>query len=164
MHQKNFNEATQNQSTVNTNNYPIPNMNNFKMLICSPSNGGCDELTRRIKALKESKYSNLNTLNKKDFTIVRVGRSESIHKDSDDFNLDFLCKKKFEDLLRKKQCEKSSSLHDHFKTLQNTENTLIKKIKLLKSSSTANENIVSHFCINKNILKAEIFFCVLLFS
>jgi hypothetical protein len=130
------------------------------MLICSPSNGGCDELTRRIKILKDSKYSNLNTLNKKDFTIVRVGRSESIHKDSDDFNLEQLCKKKFEELLRKKQCEKSSSLHEHFKTLQNTENTLIKKIKLLKSSSANNVNLVSAFYFKKYVSFVKCFFFV----
>ena len=63
----------------------------MKLMISAPSNGGCDELARRIIAWKGKKMSENNSVQ---LNIVRVGRLEKIHDDCDDFVLDNLVKKK----------------------------------------------------------------------
>lgn len=104
----------------------------FRLLICSPSNGGCDELTRRLKVLRKDRTSALQNL-----TIVRVGRNENIHTDCDDVGFDAMVKAKIDELICKKQLEKTSSLKDHYNTLLSTERNLKKKIEILKTSSSA---------------------------
>lgn len=120
-------------------------LSNFKILICSPSNGGCDELTRRIKSLITKKNSNLSTFEmKRDFNLVRIGRSDNIHRDCEDVTLDILSRKKLDELVCNKQMEKSNSLQEHYKHLKNTEQILSKKIKALKTGNS-NEKIVKIF-------------------
>lgn len=120
------------------------NKKDFKVLICSPSNGGCDELTRRIKHLKTKSHSSLHMLSRdtSGFNIVRVGRPDSIHQDCQDIALDNLAKTKIEELVCRKHSEKSDSLMDHYNHLKTTEINLVKKINNLKLSSS-NQNIVS---------------------
>ena len=97
-------------------------MPNLKILICSPSNGGCDELTRRFKSFKNKlRHEKIRELN-----VVRVGRIESMHRDCDEITLDNLSRKKFEELVTKKNCEKSNSLNEHYKQLTLREETMRK--------------------------------------
>lgn len=114
------------------------------MLICSPSNGGCDELTRRLKKLKTKKNSSLQAIEqaKGSFRIVRIGRSDNIHRDCEEFMFESLLKSKIDELTCKKQSEKSKSLAEHYKSLKNTEVILTKKIQAVKASSNPNQNDV----------------------
>ena len=96
----------------------------FRLLICSPSNGGCDELTRRLKQLRKDRTSALHAVESmrgSKLSIVRVGRSESIHADCDDVVFEVMVKGKIDELMMKKQSERSNSLSDHYHTLLNTE-------------------------------------------
>lgn len=120
----------------------------FRLLICSPSNGGCDELTRRIKMLRHERTSALHAFENwrgHRFSIVRVGRADSIRSanDGDDVGFDAMVKSRIDQLICKKQSERSSSLMEHYKTLITAENNLRKKIQMLKSSSSVNKNDAS---------------------
>ena len=123
---------------------------NFKLLICSPSNSGCDEITRRIKEIKHKQV--LKVDQKKDIMIVRLGRTDNMHKDGEEFNLDVLSRRRFEELMTKKQCEKSKSLQEFYTTFITKENNYIKKRNALKASNQPNLNQVI-FANNKNIYK-----------
>jgi superfamily I DNA and/or RNA helicase len=103
-----------------------------KILICSPSNSGCDELTRKIKNNKMAKNSNLKRVGNRDILIVRVGRTDSIHRDSDEFGLDFLTEKKCDELISKSQLEKSSSLKLQYDQFNKVIPVLEKKLKIAK--------------------------------
>lgn len=120
-------------------------LNSFKLLICSPSNGGCDELTRRIINLRNKKNSSINPIEiKREFNIVRVGRNDNIHRDCEEVTLEVLYKKKFDELICKKQLEKSNSLKEHYNNLKNTEQIMRQKLKAFKNSN-ANEKAVNFF-------------------
>ncbi|CAF1098735.1 unnamed protein product [Brachionus calyciflorus] len=113
---------------------------NFKLLICSPSNGGCDELTRRIKTLRDKKNSSINELvMKRECNIVRVGRNDSIHRDCEEITLEYLFKKKLDQLIFEKKSEKSESLSSHFKSLQQTEKMLTSRVKAFKMANKERE-------------------------
>lgn len=91
----------------------------LKILICSPSNGGCDELVRRIKKLKEKSGSAISEkVLCREVKIVRVGRTENIHKDCEEMTLDYAFKKAFDQLIMEKKTAKSESLMSHYKSLQ----------------------------------------------
>lgn len=114
-----------------------------KLLICSPSNGGCDELTRRLKAHRDHhKTKSFLSYSNKEFLIVRLGRTESMHRDCEQVYFDNLVKIKLDELIRKKELEKSSSLKSHYVELETKENILRKKIKALKASSSTNPTVV----------------------
>jgi hypothetical protein len=114
-----------------------------KLLICSPSNGGCDELTRRLKAHRDHhKTKSFLSYSNKEFQIVRLGRTESMHRDCEQVYFENLVRIKLDELVRKKELEKSSSLKSHYVELETKENILKKKIKALKASSTTNPVIV----------------------
>lgn len=118
----------------------------FRLLICSPSNGGCDELTRRIKLMRKDRTSALHNIEAQRghrFCIIRVGRSDSIHSDCDDVGFDAMVKTKIDQLICKKQSERSRSLMEHYNHLLTTENNLRKKIQMLKSGSSVNKNDAS---------------------
>ncbi len=91
---------------------------------------GCDELTRKIKNSKNSSKSFLNTIGNRNLLIVRAGSDKRIHKDSDEFSLDLLAEEKCEELFRKSQLAKSSSLQDQYKTFKDLENNVNKLIAL----------------------------------
>jgi senataxin len=104
----------------------------LKILVCSPSNGGCDELARRLK--REIDKNNLH-FDDKEFALVRIGRPESIHKDCESIM--------FEELVRKKSInlahlQRSGSLSNHYETLKTTEKNFKNKIEIAKNSSNTN--------------------------
>ena len=111
----------------------------FKLLIWSPSNGGCYELVRKISDIRRSNKSYLKTLCNRDIKIIRLGRNESIHMDSGEFNLDTLSKKKCEELICKTQAEKTTSLNDQYKNFKNIEKMLDSKIKIGKTTAGISE-------------------------
>jgi hypothetical protein len=135
--------APQTNSASTLDPKPNDTRYNFKLLICSPSNGNCDELARRMKELKNKEIMNSNK--KKTISIVRLGRSETLNKELEEFNFEILTKKRVEDLTRKKQTEKSSSLQEYYKSMQNREIILRKRIKTLKSSTNSNFREVTLF-------------------
>lgn len=131
-------------TTIKTSEFDLKKK--FRLLICSPSNGGCDELTRRLKKMRHDRTSVFHAIENSRghrFNIIRVGRTDSIHSDCDDVGFDAMVKAKMDQLICKKQSERSSSLMEHYNTLITTENNLRKKIKLLKESSSANKNDAS---------------------
>ena len=119
---KNYNSANNHQQNV-------LRRNKLKILICSPSNYGCDEIVRRLSCDKE-------------LSVVRVGVSNSIHADSDKINFNNLVKKKFQELLNKKQCEKSSSLREQYESFTLRESQFRKRLKELYSATVCDHNAV----------------------
>lgn len=112
----------------------------LKILVCSPSNGGCDELARRIKKLQEKSGSAISEkVLRREAKIVRVGRSENIHKDCEEITLDFLLKTTFDQLMMEKQTAKSESLMSHYKTLQSHEKKFSLRVKEFKLSGKEKE-------------------------
>lgn len=75
--------------------------------------------------------------------MVRVGRQDIMHEDCQSVSLDCLFRKKYEILLRKKQCDKSGSLRMHFEKLMENEKNIKSRIKILKESKSGNENQVT---------------------
>ena len=98
----------------------------MKLLVCSPSNGGCDELARR---LKHDIDKDLIQVGDKEFALVRIGRMESIHGDCESIMIDRLVKKKAITF------ERSDSLTNHYKDLEIKEKNIKNKIDIAKSSS-----------------------------
>lgn len=159
MHQKPTTyERSSNEASRTTNARPTTATNSssdgvdqmakskFRLLICSPSNGGCDELTRRLKQMRKDRTSAIHAIESwrgHRFNIIRVGRADSIHSDCDDVGFEAMVKAKVDQLICKKQSERSSSLAEHYNTLLTTENNLRKKISILKTSSTTNQNNAS---------------------
>ena len=62
----------------------------MKLLICAPSNGGCDELARRINAWNKRKGNAACASHKSALDVVRVGRAEKVHDDCHEITLDYL--------------------------------------------------------------------------
>lgn len=114
---------------------------NAKILICSPSNSNCDEITRRIKELKSRPLLRPNNT-KTDCSILRLCSREANAREFDDFNLEILYKKHLNELINRKQCDKSSSLKEHYSNLKMKESALKKKIKILKNSNESETNLV----------------------
>lgn len=112
--------------------------NNLKLLVCSPSNAGCDEIARRLKECKE-------------LAIVRVGVSGSIHRDCEEFSLSVLARKKYQELLNKEQCKKSASLKEQDETFRSRETLFRKRLRQLKAEAVPNVDYVSF----KNEFKKE---------
>lgn len=116
-------------------------------MICSPSNGGCDELTRRLKHSRNTDRSSAlyaihhgqagSSSSLSGVRIVRVGRSEGIHSDCDDVGFESMVKIKMDELMCKRQADRSSSWMQHYNELVMAERTLKMKIHALKSSSAA---------------------------
>jgi senataxin len=131
----------QSQSMSVDGNNTDSNKNKFKVLICSPSNGGCDEITRRLIRLRNHYFTQSDNPN--EFSIVRVGRSESMNKDCASVNLDSLWKSKLQDIIHKKRCNVSQSLIVHNQKLLETEQTLKKKISLLEKNASNKQNTVN---------------------
>ena len=102
----------------------------LKLMICSPSNAGCDEIVRRL-------------CRKKDWSVVRVGVNTSIHTDSDEMNFNNLVKKKFQELLNKELCKKSSSLKEQHHTFQTRESLFRKRLRDLKTASVPDSATVN---------------------
>ena len=97
-------------------------------MICSPSNAGCDEIVRRL-------------CNKGIF-VVRVGVSTAMHTDEEiDFNS--LAKKKFQALLNKELCRKSSSLRGQNEKFLTKESLFKKRLKELKAAELPDPNAVN---------------------
>ena len=97
--------------------------------MCSPSNGGCDELTRRLKFDVDN---DLIQIDNKEFGLVRVGRIESIHNDCDSILLEKLAAKKatcFE------KAEKSDSLTEHYEAMKKMQKDLENKIRNAKNGN-----------------------------
>ena len=105
------------------------------MLVCSPSNGGCDELARR---LKHDIDKDLIQVGDKEFALVRIGRMESIHDDCDSIVLENLVKKKTVNI---EEAKRNESLSIHYESLKATEKNLQQKIDDPKHCS--NLNLVS---------------------
>jgi hypothetical protein len=102
----------------------------LKILVCSPSNGGCDELARR---LKRDIDNNLIQIQNREYGIVRIGRTESIHRDCDSISFDHLVRKKFEtqNLIGLENC--SNSVQAHFESIITKEKNLKMKLELAKN-------------------------------
>lgn len=153
MHQKQTSASTATRSLSTSGSKPaemdasILKSRKFRLLICSPSNGGCDELTRRLKQARIDRSSAFHALEqqqKRRLSIIRIGRVESIHADCDDVGFDQMVKAKIDELAFKKQSEKSVSLKENYNSLLNTEKNLRKKIEAMKTSSSTNKNDVSY--------------------
>lgn len=113
---------------------------NLKIMICSPSNGGCDELARRLKKLKDTSGSAISEkVLRREANIVRVGRCENIHKDCEEMTLEFLFKKTFDHFMMEKKTAKSESLMSHYKTLQSHEKKFSIRVKEFKTSGKEKE-------------------------
>ncbi len=94
--------------------------NHLKILICSPSNAGCDEIARRLKDDKNLK-------------IVRVGKDGAANQDCEQINLNFLAKNKYQELVKREQIKKSESLSGQVKNFDSKENLFKQRIKDIKS-------------------------------
>ena len=111
-----------------------PPSQHTKILICSPSNSGCDELTRKIRNSKNSPSSYINSIGNRNLLIVRVGRTESLHRDSEEFSLEHLAEMKCDELVRKSLLTKTSSLKEQYNSFLNMEKVLEKKLKIARLS------------------------------
>ena len=101
----------------------------MKILVCSPSNGGCDELARRLKHEIEK---NLIEIDDKEFGLVRIGRAEGIHEDCESILIDNLVKKK---TISNEQFQKSDSLSKHYEGIKSKEKSFKEQIEAAKNSS-----------------------------
>ena len=133
----------------------MSNKQTIKILICSPSNTGCDELVRKISSSRTSSQSYLNTVDDKDLKIVRLGRSERIHEDSNEFNFDDLAREKYDELVDKYSKTNSNcptySTEDHtYISLLEKENEINERIEDAKSSKRTIKNLENQ---RKAILK-----------
>ncbi|RNA26770.1 putative helicase senataxin [Brachionus plicatilis] len=130
---------------------------NLKIMICSPSNGGCDELTRRIKKLKEQTWSAIyERVLQREAKVVRVGRTESIHKDCEEMTLDFLYKKAFDQLMMEKKTTKSESLTSHYKNLQFHEKKFTIRVKEFKTSGKEKQRFKIYIPSDLNFMKKKL--------
>jgi len=89
----------------------------------------------------------------KELSVVRVGVSNSIQVDSDEMNFNNLVKKKFQDLLNKEQCKKSSSLREQYETFTSRESLFKKRLKELYAAAVADHNAVIFILNFKYFLK-----------
>ena len=97
--------------------------------MCLPSNGGCDELTHRLKFDVDN---DLIQIDNKEFGLVRLGRIESIHDDFDSILLEKLAAKNatcFE------KAEKSDSLTEHYEAMKKMQKDLENKIRNAKNGN-----------------------------
>jgi hypothetical protein len=104
-------------------NFKKNNSNKLRILVCSPSNGGCDELTRRIKYDVDNDFIKIDD---KKFGLVRVGRIESIHDDCDSILLENLAAQKG---ISYDKAEKCDSLAEYYEELKRIQKDLENKIK-----------------------------------
>ena len=59
-----------------------------------------------------------------ELSVVRVGRTESMHSDCERITLDVLTRLKLDEIIRERQCAKSISLQDHCKKLTDRQTQL----------------------------------------
>ncbi len=104
-------------------NFKKSDSNKLRILVCSPSNGGCDELTRRIKYDVDNDFIKIDD---KKFGLVRVGRIESIHDDCDSILLENLAAQK---AISYDKAEKCDSLAEYYEELKRIKKDLENKIK-----------------------------------
>ena len=83
---------------------------------------------------------------KQDLNVVRVGRIDNMHKDCDDVGLEKLARKKYEEMMNKKELEKSGSHKKHHDYLSNMEKVLSDRLRALSSSSSQNKIMVGTAC------------------
>jgi hypothetical protein len=102
-------------------------------MICSPSNAGCDEIVRRLCCSK-------------DIFVVRVGVNSALTTDNEKIDFNSLVKKKFQDLLNKELCKKSSSLRGQNETFRSKESLFRKRLKELKAAAKPDPNAVNLNC------------------
>jgi len=88
---------------------------NLKILICSPSNGGCDEIARRLIKIENLK-------------IVRAGKDEKT-RDCERINLNFLAQNKYQESLINEKIKNSDSLLNQIKEFDTKENLFKRRIK-----------------------------------
>jgi len=93
----------------------------LKILVCAPSNGGCDVLARRLKFEVDN---DLIQIDDKEFGLVRVGITESIHNDVGSIWLGTLAAKMVENA--KKEID---SLNEHYEAIKKMQTDLEIKIK-----------------------------------
>ena len=133
---------------------------NIKILICSPSNGGCDEIARRLKAFNREYFS----ATKRHLSIVRLGRFEQMHKDIEDLYIDNLTKSKVTELITKSQCEKSNSIQQSYKNFIETEKNLKDKIALMRRTTKNNNLFVKILLFYLFFKYFQLKFCFIFFS
>ena len=91
----------------------------MKILVCAPSNGGCDVLARRLKFEVDN---DLIQIDDKEFGLVRVGVTESIHNDIGSILLEKLAAR----LAEKKEID---SLNEDYDAIKKRETNLENQIK-----------------------------------
>ena len=117
----------------------ISSLDNIKLLICSPSNSGCDELTRKIISAKNSSNSYLNSI-----FLVRVGGSKIMPSDLDKFSLEYIANKRYKELVRKSITEDMDSLEKELTLVNEKLNDLEvdKKEKYKKDFPTKKKELI----------------------
>ena len=115
---------------------PPPKPDNLRLLVCSPSNGNCDELAKRIMALNALKGGQLCSSCRHELQVVRIGRPDSIHQDCEPIMFDAQWRRKINELVIVKQCEKSSSLMGQYRTYSNER---IKRVRTIKETNDESE-------------------------
>ena len=117
----------------------------IRILICSPSNTGCDELLRKISSnCTSSSQSYLKILGHTNLKIVRLGRSDRIHADSRDFNFDILVMAKYEEYIEKyskKVAIRIKNINEKIENAKKSDSQLNKReIKMLEDLLKSIEN------------------------
>lgn len=72
-----------------------------KILICCPSNGGCNEIVRRLIDVFTNKTIKEETSSKLPFKLIRCARGGGVSEDIDNVSLDTLAQKQLEEELNK---------------------------------------------------------------
>ena len=66
----------------------------------------------------------------------------NVHRDCEEISLNFLARRKFQDLMNKEQCKKSESLRQQDETFRSRESVLRKRLREMNSASVPNVELI----------------------